>query len=254
MGDGDRQHGGAVMPASLAAAWGLADRPAKGPRPGLSLTAIVDAAISVAASDGLAAVSMGRVAKELGAAPMSLYRHVDSKAALLDLMVDRAYGEPPAPSTPEEGWRAGLDRWARTAMGVLAANPWVVQVPITGPPVTPNQVAWMESALASMAGARLAEGEKVSVLLLLSGFVRNEIALALSIGAPPEGAPGYGVTLAALTDRDRFPALHAVIDAGVFDDGGDPEAQGPGDPDVDFGFGLDRILDGIAALEQRRTP
>jgi AcrR family transcriptional regulator len=242
------------VPPSLAAAWGLTERTAKGPRPALSLAAIVDAAIAVAAADGLAAVSMGRVAKELGAAPMSLYRHVDSKAALLDLMVDRTYGEPPAPSTGGEGWRAGLERWARSAMGVLAANPWVVQVPITGPPVTPNQVAWMESALESMSGARLAEGEKVSVLLLLSGFVRNEIALALSIGGPPEGAPGYGETLAALTDRERFWALHAVIDAGVFDDGGDPTVQAPGEPDVDVGFGLDRILDGIAALQQRRKP
>lgn len=55
--------GGGDLPASLEAAWGLRDRPAKGPKPGLSLERIVAAAVGVAASDGLAAVSMGRVAQ-----------------------------------------------------------------------------------------------------------------------------------------------------------------------------------------------
>ena len=64
------------LPAEVAAAWGVRERSHKGPKPALTLARIVDAAVRVADTEGLDAVSMGRVATELGAAPMSLYRHV----------------------------------------------------------------------------------------------------------------------------------------------------------------------------------
>jgi hypothetical protein len=68
----------AGLPGSVAAAWGVRERPHKGPKPALSLARIVDAAVRVADAEGLDAVSMGRVAAELGAAPMSLYRHLSA--------------------------------------------------------------------------------------------------------------------------------------------------------------------------------
>src|ERR1044071_8495408 len=83
---------GPVLPSAIESAWGLRERPPKGPRPGMSVPAIVDAAVRVADADGLAAVSMSRVAKELGAATMALYRYVGSKDELLMLMVDTGYG------------------------------------------------------------------------------------------------------------------------------------------------------------------
>ena len=77
---------GGGLPDAIAAAWGVRERPHKGPKPALSLPRIVEAAVRVADADGLDAVSMGRVASELGAAPMSLYRHVSGKEELLDLI------------------------------------------------------------------------------------------------------------------------------------------------------------------------
>jgi len=88
------------IPAEVAAAWGVRERPHKGPKPGLSLAKIVDAAVAVADTEGLDAVSMGRVASALGAAPMSLYRHVSSKEELRRLMVDAAWGDSPGPLAP----------------------------------------------------------------------------------------------------------------------------------------------------------
>src|ERR1700728_977916 len=99
-------------PASLAAVWGLRERPGKGPKPGLSLEKIVAAAVHVGATDGLAAVSMGRVAAELGAGTMALYRYVGSKSELLNLMVDAAFGPPPPLPESAVGWRAALSHWA----------------------------------------------------------------------------------------------------------------------------------------------
>ena len=105
---------GAALPGSVAAAWGVRERSHKGPKPALSLGRIVDAAVRVADAEGLDAVSMGRVAAELGAAPMSLYRHVSAKEELLTLMVDAARGRPRTVRTPARaggpGWPAGPGR------------------------------------------------------------------------------------------------------------------------------------------------
>jgi AcrR family transcriptional regulator len=235
------------IPASVAAAWGRRERPSRGPKPGLSLGRIVEAGVAVASAEGLAAVSMARVAHELGTSTMSLYRYVKAKDELLMLMVDAAIGPPP-PTAPDEGWRDALSRWTWSQHERMSRHPWAVRVPITGPPTTPNQVAWMESALWSLRDTGLSEDEKASILLLLSGYVRNEATLAAELMAAgflsDEAMMGYSRLLAALTDPERFPALHALLDAGVFDRADPPEKE--------FGFGLERILDGIDALISAR--
>jgi AcrR family transcriptional regulator len=231
------------MPASLIAAWGLRQRPSRGPRPGLSLARIVEAGVDVASSEGLAAVSMARVAEELGTSTMSLYRYVAAKDELLTLMVDSALGPPPAPDAKAD-WRMALSGWAWGYHKRLSAHPWAVRVPITEPPTTPNQVAWMERALGSLRGTGLNEEQKASVLLLLSGYVRNDATLTVELTASgfisDQAMLGYSRRLATLTDPDRFPAIHALLDAGVFDRADPPEKE--------FSFGLERILDGIEAL------
>jgi AcrR family transcriptional regulator len=238
------------LPPSLAAAWGLKERGSRGPKPALTLGRIVEAAVELARSEGLQAVSMARVAGELGSSAMSLYRYVDTKDELLELMVDAAIG-PPSPAGDGD-WRAGLSRWAWTYHDRLREHPWGLQVPISGPPRTPNALAWLEHGLRSLRDTRLAEHEKASVVLLLSGHVRGEAALTADLTATnptiEASMTGYADLLRALAGADRFPALHAVLDAGVFDVADDP--------DVEFSFGLERILDGVDALirERERTP
>lgn len=235
----------AISP-SLAAAWGRRERPSRGPRPGLSLERIAEAGVRVAAAEGLAAVSMARVAKELGTSTMSLYRYVTAKDELLVLMVDAALGPPP-PADPDLGWREALEQWTWAYHERLSAHPWAVRVPINGPPTTPNQVAWMERALWSVRDTPLGWDEKASVLLLLSGYVRNEATLAVELTVAgfisDEAMLGYSRLLATLTDPEHFPAITALLNAGVFDRADPPEKE--------FGFGLERILDGIATLIRR---
>jgi len=127
-------------------------------------------------------------------------------------------------------------------------HPWVVRIPISGLPIMPREIAWFEDALACMAGTGLTEPRKASVIMLLSGYVRNlatteaDIAAAIQASglSPAEWMSSYPRLLRQLTDPQRFPALTAFIAAGVFD-----AADGPDD---EFIFGLDRILDGIEAL------
>jgi AcrR family transcriptional regulator len=244
---------GYELPPSIEVAWGRRPRPSKGPKPGLSLAGIVAAGIRVADAEGLAAVSMSRVAADLGASTMSLYRYVAAKEELLALMVDAAYGEPPARPGPEEGWRPGLSRWAWAMRAATRRHRWAVRVPISGLPVRPHEVAWFEQALRCLHGTGLAEAEKASVILLLSGYVRNiatqdadiEAAIQASGASPQDWMSSYARMLTKLADPDRFPALTEFIAAGVF--------ETYDDPDDEFTFGLDRILDGIQALVLART-
>ena len=252
----ERAAGEQHLPAGVAAAWGVRDRPHKGPRPGLSLERIVAAAVRLADAEGLAAVSMSRVAAELGAAPMSLYRHVTAKDELLTLMLDAAYGpypaQPPPEAGPETGWRAGLSRWAWAMRAAIHQHPWVLLIPIRGLPTLPNEVTWFEEGLRCLQDTGLEENEKASAILLVSGYVRNtamidadiEAAVRASGKTPDEWMASYAQTITLLADPHRFPALTKFIAAGVFDRADPPEAE--------FTFGLDRILDGIAALIRAR--
>jgi len=243
-----RRDVGGRLPASIGAAWGLRAVPSKGPRPALSLKRIVDAAVEVASSDGIGAVAMSRIATELGVGTMSLYRYIEGKNELLALMVDAAFAAPPAPPALPEGWRAALSRWAREHLAVLRRHPWVLRIPLSGPPVLPNQVIWFERGLRCLTGTGLSETDKLCVLLLVNGFVRNEALLAADLqmaarasrSSAQDAMSSYGRLLSALVDAQRFPAISALLAAGVFD--------GPDVPDAEFDFGLERILDGVAVL------
>jgi AcrR family transcriptional regulator len=239
------------VPDSVAAAWGVRERPHKGPKPALNLARIVDAAVRVADTEGLDAVAMGRVAAELGAGPMSLYRHVSSKEELLRLMVDAAWGDSPRPLAPGETWRDGLSRWAWAMRAAIRRHPWAVRIPISGLPIMPREIAWFEDALACLAGTGLTEARKASVVMLLAGYVRNlattEADIAAAVAASglsvDEWMASYPRMLRQLADPRRYPALAAFIEAGVFD--------AADEPDDEFVFGLDRILDGIEPLARR---
>lgn len=238
----------------LATAWGVKDRPGKGPKPGLSLERIVAAAVQVAETEGLSVVSMGRVATVLGAGTMALYRYVESKEELLMLMMDAAFCEHPPPPAPEEPWQVAVERWARQHLAVLRKHPWVVRIPLGGPPITPNQVVWFERGLSSLSGTGLPEMAKLDALALVNGWVRHEAMLEADLreaerrsgrGAA-EASASYWRTLGGLIDAQRFPTMSALVAAATTDAREDDNAQ--------FTFGLERILDGITQVAEHRSP
>ncbi|HWM06040.1 MAG TPA: TetR/AcrR family transcriptional regulator [Actinophytocola sp.] len=248
----DDKGGVTGLPASYELAWGVRARPTKGPRAGLSLEKVVAAGVAVAAAEGIGAVSMSRVAKELGTSAMSLYRYVSAKDELLALMVDAALGDMPEVAG-DDGWRAGLERWAWAELAAYRRHTWCLQVPLTGPPVTPNSISYLEQGLRCMAGTPLAPYEKMSVILTVTSYTRSWATLSTQIdGAIASGnrtaveiMANYGKILGALIDPVEFPALHEVIEAEVFEAAEEL-------PDEDFVFGLTTLLDGVAALIGRR--
>jgi AcrR family transcriptional regulator len=226
------------LPRSLAVLW---KRTGKRRRV-LSLEQIVAAAIEIADAEGLAGLSMARVAERLGCATMSLYRHVASKDELQVFMMDAAPGAPPIRDRSDGDWRAGLARWARELRAVYLRHPWVLQILGSSPPLEPGQLAWLDAGLGILRDTRLRPGERLSVIMVVLYYVRGE-----AHGGDRDVLARYGRALARLVDAERFPALAEVIASGVFEPGG--ADAGPGG---DFEFGLARVLDGIAALSAAR--
>ena len=205
-------------------------------RRGLNLERVVAAAIELADADGLGAVSMARVAERLGFTTMSLYRHVKSKDELLWLMLDAVMGTPPPPPAP--GWRAGLDAWARDMMAVLDVHPWGIDIPITGKLDTHAQLAWLDRGLETLAGTALHEGDKAEIVLVLNGYVFWAARLRQSIPTDVVEA-----VVPPSLDLSNYPSLAAMMASGIFDDQTTAEEE--------WAFGLDLILDGVAALIAR---
>jgi AcrR family transcriptional regulator len=221
---------------SMELLWGTAERPTRGPKPNLSVDRIVRAAIALADAEGIAAVSMQRVAAEFGFTTMSLYRYVPGKTELLDLMIDTAIGPPPDLAAIHGGWRPKLAEWASLTYAGFQQHPWFIGV-VLGRLMGPNQLGWLEVAVAAMADTPLPAQERVWAVLTVNGHVRS-----LAPFVPP--APGAlpvedwesGLLQLMRGHPDRFPALNQAIVEGGFE---------PVDDDVEFG--LQRILDGIEA-------
>src|SRR5262245_25957268 len=108
--------------------WARPDRAGRGPRPAHSRAAIAAAAVRIADAEGLDAVSMRRLAAELGAGATSLYRYVARKDDLLDLMVDAVVGEGPPPAAPSGDWRADLREIAYSTRALILRHPWAAML------------------------------------------------------------------------------------------------------------------------------
>lgn len=252
-----------VLPHAVALAWGVAELPQRGPKREMSIERIVDAAIELADAEGLAAVSMARVAAALGYTTMSLYRYVTSKDDLLLLMQEEASGVPIPPEREDQDWRDGLREWAATTLEVYRAHPWFADIPVRGAPMTPNNLSLADWGLRIMRNLPLDDGEKISVILLVSGHIRSfgiierDLRRAASDGLGGESAAGSAAALRELVTESRFPYLYPLVQSGVYTDDGDNSDEG--DVSDDFTFGLERILDGIQVrVEQlggmRATP
>lgn len=243
------------LPPGVTLSWGIVKQPRRGPKGELSVKKIVAAAIDIADRDGLAAVSMSRVAQSLGFTTMSLYRYITSKEDLLVLMQDAVCDVPIPPEQAGKPWREEMKEYVWACVGVFRDHPWFGDIPITGVPLTPGNLQVIDWVLRIMRDFPLNDFEKMSLVLLVSSYARacglmaRDMDRAMREGASPETFSGgsYGDALRRLVTPDRFPHLHPIVQSGVYTE----EADNPIGNDLDFG--LERILDGIEHYLQRKT-
>ncbi|MBO9597951.1 MAG: TetR/AcrR family transcriptional regulator C-terminal domain-containing protein [Cohnella sp.] len=235
------------LPSGVALSWGIVKPSRRGPKGELSIPKIVNAAIEIADRDGLAAVSMSRVAQSLGFTTMSLYRYITSKEDLLVLMQDTICNIPVPLEEAGKPWREEMKEYVWACVCIFQKHPWFGDIPITGVPLTPGNLVVIDWMLRVMKDFPLNDFEKMSFVLLISSYARTvglisrDMANAIRAGTDPKAFSGfgYGDALRQLVSPERFPHLYPLIQSGTYTE----EVENPIGNDLEFG--LERILDGI---------
>ncbi|HTP23805.1 MAG TPA: TetR/AcrR family transcriptional regulator C-terminal domain-containing protein [Solirubrobacteraceae bacterium] len=210
---------------------------------------IARAALQIADADGIDALSMRRVASELGVGTMSLYYYVQTKAELLDLMHDEMIGEVVVPDgeLPDD-WRGALETIARRALEATRRHPWALDSPPTA--AGPNGMRHFEQSLAAVADLDIHEQTRFDIILIVDEYV---FGYALREAAEQREAQAWDEAhleamlqyFESLLASGQFPhvdSLRQGQDARASFDRIQGLLRDPGR----FERGLKRLLDGIA--------
>jgi AcrR family transcriptional regulator len=192
---------------------------ARGRRPAHTRDQVVDAAIAVADAEGLDAVTMRRVATEIGAGAMSLYTYVDNRDRLIDLMVDRVGGMSEAVALTGE-WRADVLAIAGAQRALMLAHPWLPSALPNRRLTGRNTLAYLERGLAALAPTGLDAPTRMELIALVTGFVASFVTAELA-GVTPSSEQ-VALIGEALAGGD-FPHLAAALAEGT--PGRDPDFE-----------------------------
>lgn len=223
-----------------------AERTGPGRRPGYSRARIVEVAVAIADAEGLDAATMRRVAQELGTGAMSLYRYVPKRDDLIDLMLDAVLGEVELPERPSGDWRADLSLVAHQTRAAGVRHPWQATL-ARRPTLGPNLLRIYDFALGALDGFGLHIDEMASLAGMVGDYVasavRDEIgwldqARHTGLDRAQWMASYVGPYVQRVVESGRYPMFSRSIREGRL-------AHLP--PDERFQYGLDRVLNGVAA-------
>ena len=200
--------------------WGLESPTTRGPKTRWTHGEVAAAAVALADETGLDALSLAKVAERLGMTTTALYRYVDSKAELIELMVNAAIGDPPA--IEGEGWQERCRFWVRQLARRYSEHPWLTDVKPRGMPRQPGPYAWIDALVSAISDAGV---DGVRLALLLDSLIRVYAALSRADGDVTEPWLGQAIT-------ERFPALRSAAS-------GDPS-----DAAAELDFAVDVVLRG----------
>ncbi|WP_433675886.1 TetR/AcrR family transcriptional regulator [Microbacterium gorillae] len=211
---------------TVALAWGLAAAPQRGPKRELSLERIVEAAVAIADAEGLAAVTMARVAQTFEFTTMALYRYVATKDELYRLMLDAAIVSHDT-ALEADDWREGLRGFLIELLDAYRVHPWMLETPLS-PEIhlMPGQLQVADRGLRAMRTLPAPDEAKLAVLMLLSAFARGHASVEREVLHGDPVPPETRALLVEAATAARFPDAVAFVRSGVYF--GDPE---PGDPE-----------------------
>jgi AcrR family transcriptional regulator len=223
-------------------------RPRGGRRPKLTREAIVDKAIEIADAEGLEAVSIRRIASELGVRAMSLYTHIEAKEDLLDLMYDVVAVEVLVEDGLPDDWREAMIAITRKERAAGLRHPWMFELAGRSPRIGPNGLRHAEQSMA--AAARLTDDPEEMLAIVTTvdhymlGFVLREQRLReMGVTTPGEARESVleQAYIAKLLESGEFPHLRSVLDTGLYNQ-------------EDFDLGLKWLLDGIEHDHRGKWP
>jgi AcrR family transcriptional regulator len=225
--------------------WARPERAGRGPKPAYSRADIAAAAVRIADADGIDAVSMRRVAAELGCGTMSLYNYVPRKEDLNELMVDAVSGEYVLPAgEPGADWRTEMLALGRQTRQIMRRHPWLPRIMSALYGFSPNALRYLEHCLGALEGLDAPYGTKMELIGMVNGsvmtYVVNEFAMAERARTLPwseerEQQVRFAY-LAGQVSSGAYPQLAAAL----------AESPAPGDADELFERMLNRLLDSFA--------
>ena len=220
-------------------AWGKKAPPSRGPKPALSTSQIARVAIQLADAKGLEAVTMQRVAREAGVTTMALYRYFPGKADLLNMMIDSASDSAANFGKTSLPWNVRLKKWARLCLDIYRNHSWFLEATATRHSLMgPNELTWMEAALAILAESGLTPRDQHHAFLAVIGHVRGHATFQRTAKHSESGRKWiHDLAQMLKPEAHRYPNLWASLDSGAFFE----------NPDSAFDFGLDCIVEGIRA-------
>jgi AcrR family transcriptional regulator len=238
---------GTESPPDAASAAGPAP-PRRGRKPGLTVDAVVDAAVALADAEGKEALTMRRVAHELGVVPMTLYTYAPGKAELLDLMLDKVYLAMDRTDTAGRPWRERVAAIAAENRELFTRHPWAAGMSWTRPPLGPGQMAKYEHELRAFDDCGLTDVDRDAALTFLLAFVRSvaqaeaDARAAAAQESDEQWWQAHGPLLDAYVDVAAYPTAARVGAAAG------EAMQAAFSPDRAYEFGLARVLDGLGVL------
>ncbi|MEU7136182.1 TetR/AcrR family transcriptional regulator [Streptomyces sp. NPDC046261] len=231
-------------PAGPEVIWARPERAARGPRPAHTRADIAAAAVRVADAEGIDAVSMRRVAAEIGCGTMSLYNYVPRKEDLYELMVDAAAAEYDLSTPPAGDWRAETHQLARQMRALMHRHPWLPRLLVPEYGFSPSALRFLEYALWVLEPLDVEGGTKLELLSSLNAVVAAYVSHELSAAERERTSPyppgrEQAARLAYLGRAlagGGYPRLAAVL----------TQAAPAGDADAIFERAVERLLEGFA--------
>jgi AcrR family transcriptional regulator len=225
---------------------------------------IADAAIAVADAEGIDAVSMRRVARELGLGTMSLYHYVRGKDELLDLMSDAILGGQLVDDAElKKGWRAGLRAIAFATRANFERHPWIIGAMRPRPRAIPgpNSLRHFDQSVAAVAETGADVKTQMEIVALIDDYVFGFVlraSLALFEAREEEADPSWMQAvfdyMAGELESGAYPNVGRLVDAHRAAGGRDEDLATMTLQEGRFERGLERLLDGIAVeLERKRS-
>ncbi|MFI1971088.1 TetR family transcriptional regulator [Streptomyces cinnamoneus] len=169
--------------------WARPERSARGPRPSHTRADIAAAAVRIADAEGLDAVSMRRVAAEIGCGTMSLYNYVPRKEDLYELMFDAAVAEYDLSEPPTGDWRADTLALARQTRALMHRHPWLPRLLAPEYGFSPHSLRYLEYALWALDPLDVGGGTKMELLSMLSAVVAAYVTHELSAAERARSSP-----------------------------------------------------------------
>ncbi|AKU15888.1 TetR/AcrR family transcriptional regulator [Luteipulveratus mongoliensis] len=229
--------------------WDRPERSSRGPAPTFSRAQLARAALRLADAHGIDAVTMRAVAREVGAGSASLYRYVENRDDLVELMIDEAYAAFDLTSPPTGDWLADLLELARQSRRILLDRPWIIDVVATRTPMGPRVVAYLDHALGLLADIDVPAATRLEAVAILSATVRLLVHEEAQRDKPHPGAAlqqagrtGYLMRTAAAGEHPHLARALSEV-----------SGMSPDEPAVQFDRIVRRVLVGLLSDPRDHT-